>query len=169
MRRSEVHHASEFVRLKVDVIVTVGSAAVAVKQVTSVGHSHRLRCRARSVWHRARQEPFPAGRQYYRRIESICRSCGQTPRNLASAVSRASQALILANAGNPPQCGAARKPLSLDTRALPVSISCGDPKFPPNLHAGAIPPGSLSVPAQEHFGFLAIRVALVGECVFARC
>src|ERR1700722_19663484 len=28
--------ASEFVRLKVDVIVTVGSAAVAVKQVTSV-------------------------------------------------------------------------------------------------------------------------------------
>ena len=42
---------------------------------------------------------------------------------------------------------------SLDTRALPVSILCGDPKFPPSQHAGAIPPGSLSVPTQEHFGF----------------
>jgi hypothetical protein len=90
----------------------------------------------------------------------------------ASAVSRASQALILANAGNPPQCGGctrSKKPLSLDSSALPVSIFCGDPKFPPSQHAGAVPPGSLSVPAQEHFGFRALHVVPVGECVFARC
>src|SRR4029079_16006577 len=59
--------------------------------------------------------------------------------------------------------------LSLDSSALPVSILCGDPKFPPIQHAGAIPPGSLSVPAQEHFGFHALRVVPVGECVFAHC
>jgi hypothetical protein len=58
---------------------------------------------------------------------------------------------------------------SLDTRALPVSILCGDPKFPPSQHAGAIPPGSLSVPAQEHFGFYALPVVPVSECVFAGC
>jgi hypothetical protein len=57
----------------------------------------------------------------------------------------------------------------LDSSALPVSISCGDPKFPPNHQAVAIPPSSISFPAQEHFGFHAIHVALVGECVCARC
>ena len=56
-----------------------------------------------------------------------------------------------------------------DTRALPVSILCGDPKFPPIQHAGAVPPRSVSVPAQEHFGFHALRVVPVSECVFAGC
>ena len=54
-----------------------------------------------------------------------------------------------------------------DTRALPVSILCGDPEFPPIQHAGAVPPGSVSVPAQEHLGFHALRVVPVSECVFA--
>jgi hypothetical protein len=58
---------------------------------------------------------------------------------------------------------------SLDTHALPVSILRGDAEFPPGQHAGAIPPGSLPVPAQEHFGFYALRVVPVSECVFAGC
>jgi len=59
--------------------------------------------------------------------------------------------------------------MSVDKHALPVSILCGDPKFPSGQHAGAIPPGSLSVPAQEHFGFYALHVVPVSERVFAGC
>src|SRR5436305_8151944 len=58
---------------------------------------------------------------------------------------------------------------SLEPHALPVSILCGDPEFPARQHAGAVPPGSLSVPAQKHLGFHALPVVPVGECIFARC
>ena len=53
--------------------------------------------------------------------------------------------------------------------ALPVSIFCSDPKFPPIQHAGAIPPGSLVIPAEEHFGFYALHVVPVRERIFAGC
>ena len=53
--------------------------------------------------------------------------------------------------------------------ALPVSIFCSDPKFSPVQHAGAIPPGSLVIPAQEHFGFYALHVVPVRERIFAGC
>jgi hypothetical protein len=58
---------------------------------------------------------------------------------------------------------------SSDTHALPVSIFCGDPEFPPIQHAVAVPPGSLVIPAQEHFGFDALHVVPVRERVFAGC
>jgi hypothetical protein len=58
---------------------------------------------------------------------------------------------------------------SPDTHALSVSILYGDPKFSPIQHAGAVPPGSVPVPAQEHLGFHALRVVPVRERVFAGC
>src|SRR5207253_1106420 len=59
--------------------------------------------------------------------------------------------------------------MSLDSSALPASLNFGDLKLPAGEQAGAIPPGSILVPAQEHFGALAIQVVFKGECVSARC
>jgi hypothetical protein len=52
---------------------------------------------------------------------------------------------------------------------VPVSILCGDPEFPSVQHAGASPPGSLPLPAYEHFGLHTLHVIFVGERVFAGC
>ena len=55
------------------------------------------------------------------------------------------------------------------TSALPASLEFGDLELVAGHQAGAIPPGSISIPAREHFGAHAPRVARVGECVCARC
>ena len=67
--------AAEFVRLRVDVIVTAGSAAViTIKQATSVMRPGR---------HRPCRESGSAGRQRHRPIGPANRSCRQATRTLA--------------------------------------------------------------------------------------
>jgi len=51
--------------------------------------------------------------------------------------------------------------------ALSVFVFSSKPEFPTSQHASAIPPGPVSVPAQEHLGFHALHVVAVRECVFA--
>src|SRR5262249_32264638 len=59
--------------------------------------------------------------------------------------------------------------VQLSLSCVPVSILGGDPEFPPDQHAGAIPPGSSPIPAREHLGFYALHVVPVGERVSAGC
>jgi hypothetical protein len=49
------------------------------------------------------------------------------------------------------------------------TLEFGDLELVAGEEAGAIPPGSIPLPAREHFGGHAPRVARVGECVCARC
>jgi hypothetical protein len=42
-------------------------------------------------------------------------------------------------------------------------------KLPAGGHAATKPPDFISLQAQVHFGVQALQVALVGECVSARC
>jgi hypothetical protein len=49
------------------------------------------------------------------------------------------------------------------------SLEFCDLKLPAGLQAVAIPPGSFLIPAREHFGAHAARIARVRECVCARC
>ena len=59
--------------------------------------------------------------------------------------------------------------MSLGSRALPASPEFGDLELVAGSQAVAIPPGSISIPAREHFRAHAPHVARVGECVCAGC
>jgi hypothetical protein len=74
-RYSEI--AADFVRLKVDVIVTSGA------QAGDIGRPDRLRNGGGSRRHRPRRKPCAPGRQRHRPVTAIPRSCRQAP--LASA------------------------------------------------------------------------------------
>ncbi len=71
--------AAEFVRRKVDVIVTSATAAiVAAKQATSdVGHPDSFRSSGRPGWNRSGRELGAAGWQRHRPVDPANRCCGQ--------------------------------------------------------------------------------------------
>ena len=73
--------AAEFVRLKVDVIVTGGNAAVAAKQASSV--IPRLRACRRPCRQRPSRKSGAAGRQRHRPVDAVNRSCWQATRTIA--------------------------------------------------------------------------------------
>src|SRR5262249_40188526 len=50
------------------------------------------------------------------------------------------------------------------TSALPGSLEFGDLELVTGHQAVAIPPGSISIPAREHFGAHASHIVRVGEC-----
>ena len=80
--------AAEFVRLKVDVIVTAGTAAViAAKQATSV-IPIVFAVGGGPGWHRPGREPGATGRQRHRPVDPVDRSCWQATRTLARGCPR---------------------------------------------------------------------------------
>src|SRR5262249_1620909 len=79
--------AAEFVRLKVDVIVTVGGAVLAAKEVTSV-IPIVFAAANDPVGHRPRTKPGATGRQRHRPVVPSRRSCRQAARTLARGCPR---------------------------------------------------------------------------------
>ena len=79
--------AAEFVRLKVDVIVTTAPAVPATKQATSVDPD-RLRARGRPGGHGPDPESGATGRQRYRPVDPADRYCRQAPRTIARGCPR---------------------------------------------------------------------------------
>ena len=79
--------AAEFVRLKVDVIVTMG-AAVARSQAGDIGHPDRVRAGRRPGRRRPGRESSATGRQLHRPVDPGPRSCRQATRTLARGCAR---------------------------------------------------------------------------------
>ena len=79
--------AAEFVRLKVDVILTVGSAVPAAKQATSA-IPDRLRAGGGSGWERFGRVTGAAGRQRHRPVDPVDRYCRQADRTFARGAPR---------------------------------------------------------------------------------
>jgi len=67
--------AAEFVRLKVDVIVTSGTATL--RKTGDSGHPDRLRVGAGPAWSRPRCVTGATGRQRHRPVDPANRCCGQ--------------------------------------------------------------------------------------------
>ena len=74
--------AAEFVRLKVDVIVTTAPARPRDK-AGDIGRPDRLRARGRPGGHRPDPESGATGRQRYRPVDPADRYCRQAPRTIA--------------------------------------------------------------------------------------
>src|SRR5262245_25707043 len=75
--------AAEFVRLKVDVILTHNTPDGPRSKAGHVGEPDRVRDGGRSGRQRSRRDPGATGRQRYRHIESGVRYCRQATRTLA--------------------------------------------------------------------------------------
>jgi hypothetical protein len=74
--------AAEFVRLKVDVIVTAGGAVLAAKQA-NIGDPDRVRCGDGPSWRWPCCESGATGRQRYRSVAPVYRYSRQAPRIVA--------------------------------------------------------------------------------------
>ena len=79
--------AAEFVRLKVDVIVTAGTRSPRGK-AGDIGHPDRLRDGGGPGWQRPRRESGATGRQRHRPVDPADRSCRQASRTLARGCPR---------------------------------------------------------------------------------
>ena len=80
--------AAEFVRLKVDVILAVGTEAAVAAKAGDVGHSDRLPDRGRPSCQPPGCFPGAAGRQRHWPVEPGKRSCRQAARNPARGFPR---------------------------------------------------------------------------------
>ena len=80
--------AAEFVRLKVDVIVTAGGRSPRGK-AGDIGHPDRLRCGVGPGWRRPRREPGATGRQCHWPVAPVHRSCWQANRSSCANLSPA--------------------------------------------------------------------------------
>ena len=80
--------AAEFVRLKVDVIVTYGNRTSPRGKAGDIGHPDRLRGGGRPGRQRPRREPGATGRQRHRPVAPVDRSCWQATRTLARGCPR---------------------------------------------------------------------------------
>src|SRR5262245_44205337 len=94
--------AAEFVRLKVDVIVTYGTQSNPRGKAGDHDHPNRLRAAGRPGCHRPRSESGATGRQPHRPVEPSLRSWSQTCRNSARGCARS------APIGNYGQCRQSR-------------------------------------------------------------
>ncbi len=80
--------AAEFVRLKVDVIVTQATPASPRGKAGDIGHPDRLRGGGGPGWQRPGREPGATGRQRHRPVDPGDRSCRQATRTLARGCPR---------------------------------------------------------------------------------
>jgi hypothetical protein len=82
--------AAEIARLKVDVIVTAGSAAVIAAWQADTGHPDRLCDSGGRGRHRHRRQSCATGRQRHRPVDSAPRYCRQATQTLARGCPRPS-------------------------------------------------------------------------------
>src|SRR5262249_28244126 len=75
------------VQLKVDVIVTSGTALLAAK-AGDIGHPDRVRHGKRPGWQRLCRKSVATGRQHHWPVPPVDRSCWQAPRTVARGCSR---------------------------------------------------------------------------------
>ena len=80
--------AAEFVRLKVDVIVTYGNPSGRRGKAGDIGHPDRVRGGGGPGRHRPRRESGATGRQRHRPVEPGDRSCWQATRTFARGCPR---------------------------------------------------------------------------------
>jgi hypothetical protein len=81
---------AEFVRLKVDVIVTHSAAPVGRGKAGDIGHTNHYRVGGPSR-HRSRRESGAPRRQRHRPVDAINRSCWQATRSVARGCARSAQ------------------------------------------------------------------------------
>ncbi len=117
--------AAEFVRLKVDVIVTVGSAIAAAKQTTSV-IPIVFAVAVDPVGTGLVASSGAAGRQRHRPVDAVNRSCCQATRTITRVLPGLRRLAIMANVGYPAavlekgEVQAAARKLGLDVDTLEI-------------------------------------------------
>ena len=93
--------AAEFVRLKVDVIVTYGNRNGPRGKASDIGHPDRLRAGGRPGRHRPRRKSGATGRQRHRPVDPATDLAGKRLELLREVVPGLRRLAIMANVGNP--------------------------------------------------------------------